>query len=98
MKVRSNCSESANQSRLLSRDKVLSFNAFIHFSGDKLTHGTFACSAIKIATILTQNLNWAACTVIDGLARAFLVDVVANANDHENYLQLWALRVNSKCE
>ena len=86
--MRSNCSASANQSRLLSGDKVNTFNAFIHFGGDKLTHGAFACSAIKFATILAQNLNWAACTVIDGLACALFVDVVANANDHENYLQL----------
>lgn len=88
MKVRHILRETANQSRLLSGDKVNTFNAFIHFGSDKLTHGTFACSAIKIAAILAQNLNWAACTVIHGLAGAFLVDIIANANDHANYLQL----------
>ena len=98
MRVRNICSASANQSRLLSGNKSNCFNALVHFLGEKLAHGAFAGSAIKIATILAQNITRATCTGIHSLARALFVDVVANANDHENNLQLAWQRVNSKCE
>ena len=87
MKVRSNCSETANQSRLLSCDKLNAFNALVHFGGDKFAHGAFALSAIKLAPILGQYFTWAARTSINRRAGFLLVNIVADANDHESHLQ-----------
>ena len=87
MKVRSNCSETANQSRLFSRDKINAFNAFVHFGNKEISHGAFAGAAIKVAAIFRQYLTRTARTGINGRAGFLLVDIVANANDHESHLQ-----------
>ena len=96
MRVRNICSASANQSRLFSRNKSNCFNAFVHFLGEKLSHGAFAGSAIKIASIFEQHVTRATCAGIDSLARALFVNVVANANDHETDVQY--MRMIVKCD
>ena len=98
MKVRSNCSESANQSRLLSGDKVNTFNAFVHFVGNERAHRAFAFPAIKITSILGQHLTRAARASVYGFARRLAVNVVADANDHENYLHHVRMIVKFTCE
>jgi hypothetical protein len=87
MKVRSNCRESENQSRLLSGDKLNAFNAFVHLCGNKFTHCAFAGAAIKITPVFSQHFAWATCASVHRSFGGFLIDIVADANDHENDLQ-----------
>lgn len=95
MKVRSNCTESANQSRLFRGDKINAFNALIHLSGNKRAHGTFALSAIKIATIVREHFAWATRTGIHRYFSGFVINAITYANDHETHMQ--RVRMIVKC-
>lgn len=88
MKVRNSLRESANQSRLLSGDKLNIFRVLVHFRRDERTHSAFALAAVEIASIVKKNLTRAARTGIDRGFGGFFVDTVTDANDHENQLQL----------
>ena len=96
MRVRNICRESANQSRLLGGDKFNSFNALVHFGGNKRAHGAFALATIKIAPVFGQHLARAARARIHRSFGGFFIYTVADANDHENDLQ--HVRMIVKCD
>lgn len=96
MRVRNICTASANQSRLLSSDKFNSFNALVHFGGNKRAHRAFALAAIKIAPVFGQHLTRAARTCINRSFGGFFINTVADANDHENDFQ--HMRMIVKCD
>ena len=76
--------ESANQLRLLSGNKLCFYKLFVHFIGDKLAHGAFAFTAIKITSIVKKNFTRAACASVNGRFGRFFIDTITDANDHEN--------------
>lgn len=98
MIVRNICSESANHSRLLGGNKINTFNALIHLGGDKFPHGAFAFSAIKITPIMGQNFPGPPGASVYGSFGCPSVNVVTDANDHENHLQEEKNIVKQKCE
>lgn len=88
MIVRNNLRESANQSRLLSGNKLCFYKIFVHFGRNERAHCAFAFAAIKIASIVKKNFTRAACASINGRFGRFFIDTITDANDHENSLQL----------
>lgn len=90
MIVRGSLKESASQSRLFSGYKFFTFNALIHFRSDKIAHVALAGTAVKTAAIFRENFPWAAGSSVYRLASASFVDVIADANDHENDLHDYA--------
>lgn len=84
MIVRGSLRESANQLRLFGGYKCCIFKALIHFRRDEFAHLALACAAIKIAAIPSQNIAGPRRASIDCLTGLALIDVIADANDHEN--------------
>jgi hypothetical protein len=98
MKVRSNRTESENQSRLFSGDKTNTFNAFVHFSREETSHRAFALSAIIIAPVFDQDLTGAARAGVDRVASSFFINAVADANYHKNIIAAYENDCQAHCE
>lgn len=87
MIVRGSLTVSASQSRLFCCNKCQFFKVLVHFGTNQFADLTFAFSAVKIAAVFLHDVLRAAGTRVDGGSDFSLIDVVANANDHENYLR-----------
>lgn len=98
MKVRSNCRESENQSRLFSGDKINTFNAFVHFGREEISHRAFALSAIIIAPVFKQDLTRAARAGVYRVAGGFFVNAVANADYHKTMIAACENDCQAQCE
>tara|TARA_Y100001947_G_scaffold39519_1_gene32649 strand:+ start:887 stop:1126 length:240 start_codon:yes stop_codon:yes gene_type:complete len=64
--------------------------------GNHLTDRRSAFAAIEGAAMVGLNRFWAACTGIDGVADAGIINASANANDHGSQLAGLRMIVNQK--
>ena len=74
--------------KLLGRDELQARPGGVQRLSDHFTHGATALAAIEFATMMGLHGLGAPRTSFNSFAHSLVIDTAADANDHENHLQL----------